>query len=237
MDDLEFRRAVLADPNSEDDSIRDSAADDPVKQAFLTDMRQFDKKLDDALKVDVPENLAERLILRQTLESHQQQKRRNRVHIAMAASIAFAVGLSLHTLYSPVVTEANIGTYSLAHVSHGIDHLINARENNTLEQVNVKMARFGGQFTQAPAKAVFANYCNFDGITSLHLIFEDTQGRVSVFVTPSDANFDFVSEFSDDRFIGRGIDFEKAQVTVVGDKGKPIDAFTENLKSSLNWQI
>jgi hypothetical protein len=236
MDDLEFRRAVFADPNSTDEDLKRSAASDPVKQAFLDQMIEFDHSLADALKVEVPENLAERLILRQTLESHQQVRRRGRVHLALAASVAFAIGLSIQVLYSPFASP-DIGVYSLAHVNHGIKHLYNANETNTMDQVNVKLARFGGKFDQSMGNVVFSNYCNFDGVTSLHLIYQGDDGRVSVFITPKDANFDFVEEFSDDKFIGKGLNFDRAQVTVVGDKNKSIDKFTQELEQSLNWAI
>ena len=237
MDELEFRRTVVADPHSDDEKVRDCAAADPAKQKFVDDMRQFDDQISAALKVDVPENLAERLILRQTLESHTSQKRRNRVNLAIAASVAFAAGLGWQVLMSPdPALNNNIGTYSLAHVNHGLDYLTNANEDNTLDQVNVKLARFGGEMVNAPGKAVFANYCDFNGVTSLHLIYEGQDGRYSVFVTPAKANFEFVETFGDQNYIGRGLDFNKAQITVVGDKGKQLDGFTDKLKSSLRFK-
>jgi hypothetical protein len=239
MDDLEFRRAVFAEPFSKDDRLQQAAAADPTRQSFLNDMRQFDDSLSAALKVDVPENLVERLILRQALESHQQVRRRGRVHLALAASVAFAIGLSSHMLYN--TNSDNIGTYSLAHLQHGIKHLHSAQEANTLTQVNAKLARFGGKFNpsvgQSLGNAVFSNYCDFNGITSLHLIYDSPQGRVSVFVTPSDANFDFVKDFGNEQFVGRGLTFDKAQVTVVGNKGQSIEGFAQKVEESLSWEI
>jgi hypothetical protein len=236
MDDLEFRRAVYAEPFSEDEQLQQAATDDPSKQAFVKEMRQFDDKLSAALQVEIPENMAERLLLRQTLESHSQNKRRGRVHLALAASVAFAIGISVQLFYSPF-TNPNIGTYSLAHVEHGISHLYNANEQNSLAQVNAKLARFGGKFDRSMGEVVFANYCQFDGITSLHLILQSSEGRVSVFVTPADANFEFVDEFSNERFVGKGLAFDKAQITIVGDRNKPIDNFTKKLEESLSWEI
>lgn len=236
MDDLEFRRAVYADPHTEDEGVQQSAANDPAKQAFIEEMRNFDDKLSKALEVPVPENLSQRLILRQTLESHNAQRKRSRVHLALAASVAFAVGLSVQMLYGPLGQE-NIGSHSLAHVNHGLQHLYNAQENNSVDQVNVKLARFGGQFKSAMGKAVFANYCDFGGVTSLHLIYESTEGRVSVFITPADADFEFVEDFADDRFVGQAMAFQRAHITVVGDKGKSISPFTNKVKENIVWEI
>ncbi len=236
MDDLEFRRTVYADPHTEDAQVKQSAEQDKGKQAFIDDMRAFDGKLANALKVPVPENLCERLILRQSLESHKQDRRRTRWHIAMAASVAFAVGLTVHMLYQPFAGDS-IGTYSLAHVNHGIDHLYNANENNSVDQLNVKLARFGGHFNSAMGKAIFSNYCDFAGVTSLHLIFENELGRISVFVTPADADFKFVEDFSDEHFVGKALAYERAMVTIVGDKDKPLGDFTQRLKDNISWEI
>lgn len=236
MDDLEFRRTVYADPHTEDERVRNSAEEDPSKQAFLDEMKAFDSKLSDALKVPVPDNMAERLILRQTIESHNNQRKRTRVHLALAASLAFAVGLSMQTFYLSSSGD-NIGSYSLAHVNHGIQYLYNANENNSVDQVNIKLARFGGKFSSAMGGAVFSNYCDFGGITSLHLIFESDSGRVSVFVTPADTDIKFVEEFGDERFVGKAMAFDKAHVTIVGDKGKELSSFSKKVAENITWEI
>lgn len=236
MDDLEFRRSVYADPSSKDSDLQQAANDDPAKKAFLNEMRDFDDDLKAALQVKVPENMAQRLILRQTLESHQQVRRRGRVHLALAASVAFAIGISVQMFNSPAA-PASLGSHALAHVDHEIKYLHTASEQNTLAQVNAKLARFGGKFEQSIAPAVFANYCNFDGVTSLHLVYESQQGRVSVFVTPSDSNFVFAEDFSNQQFVGKGLNFKNAQITVVGEKGQSIDDFTKKVKNNITWQI
>lgn len=237
MDDLEFRRSVFAEPFSDDERMQAAAANDPLKQAFLNDVRQFDDKLKHALHVDVPEHLAERLILRQTIESHQQSRRRNKIHLALAASVAFAIGLSVQTLNTPFV-QLNLGQHSLAHLDHEIEYLHEAQEVTTLEQVNLKLARFGGQFEQSVGKTVFANYCDFGGVTSLHLIYEDAeQNRITVFITPKDGNFDFVKQFSDEQYVGKSLSYEGAEVTVVSEDPQVLKAYSKKIDESLNWEI
>lgn len=236
MDDLEFRRTVYADPHTEDADVNQSASESPSKQAFLDEMKTFDDNLTKALKVPVPENMAERLILRQSLESHHAERKRTRVHIALAASVAFAIGISAQVFFLPGAS-GDIGSYSLAHVNHGIDHLYSAHEDNSVADVNLKLARFGGKFGQNMGKAVFSNYCNFNGVLSLHLIYDSAEGRVSVFVTPANAEFEFVEEFGDERFVGRAMAFQKAHITVVGDKDKPLAGFVKKVEDNIVWEI
>jgi hypothetical protein len=241
MDDLEFRRSVYADPSSKDEALKAAAKADPAKQAFLNEMRQFDDKLASALKVDVPDNLAQRLILRQALESHAQQRRRIPVYLAMAASIAFAIGLSFQMFNTSVDPVQDLGHYSLAHLADEIKYLNNATEQNTLAQVNGKLASFGGKLTGGQdgifGKAIFANYCDFGGITSLHLIYQSPQGRMSVFVTPSDSGIDFNQTFGDEQYSGVGLNFEKAHVSVVGNEKQAVAEFSSQLKNNISWEI
>lgn len=245
MDDLEFRRTVMAEPNSKDSRVQQAAKSDSSKQAFLDEMRQFDDTIGAALQVDVPENLSERLILRQALESHNQDRRRTYSYIAIAASIAFTFGLSFQFLSLPFGlpdnVNQNLGTHSLNHLAHETGYLDSANEINTLAQVNSKLARFGGQVKPQLAnhlgEPVFVNYCDFAGVTSLHLIYQTSAGRMSVFVAPSDSKIPFASDFSDDNFIGKGLAFSKAHISVLGKDKQAVQDFSQKIERSIEWSI
>jgi len=171
MDDLQFRRSIYADPNSQDQEFLDAIASDPAKQKFAQEIHQLDDKINQAMNVDVPDDLYNKLILRQTLASHQQQKRKKRIHLAMAASVAFAVGLTLNFMqFSSAYTT--LGDYALAHVYHEDNHWHNSDEANvSLSSLNQKMAAFDGSFLNAIGKLISADYCRFDSMKSLHLVF------------------------------------------------------------------
>lgn len=241
MDDLEFRRSVMAEPNAKNSAVQQAANADSSKQAFLDEMRQFDDNLHAALQVEVPENLSERLILRQTLESHNHNKRRTYAYIAIAASIAFTFGLSFQFLALPEGINENLGTHSLGHLAHETGYLDSANEINTLAQVNSKLARFGGQVKPQLAndlgEPVFVNYCDFAGVTSLHLIYQTPEGRMSVFVAPSDSNIPFVADFADENYIGKGLAFSKAHISVLGKNKQSVQDFSQKIERSIEWSI
>ena len=94
MDDLQFRRSILADPKNRDDAINAALKSDPAKQKFVQETESLDSKIAQAMNIPVPEDLVNKLILRQTLASHQQQKGKTRVRLAMAASVALVMGLT-----------------------------------------------------------------------------------------------------------------------------------------------
>ena len=178
--------------------------------------------------------------MRQAIESHNQSKKRTLSYVAIAASIAFVLGLSLQ-FFNHTTINQNLGTHSLAHMAHELDHLADANEHNTLAQVNSKLARYGGQIKPQLAavlgQPVFVNYCDFAGVISLHLIYQSPQGRMSVFVTPANSNIPFASEFADSHFVGRGLAFEQAHVSVLGEQIKAVEQFSQQIAQSIEWTI
>ena len=67
MDDLEFRRRAYAEPNSEDEDFLQKKNESADNARFVDELKLFDEKINDALHVDPPEGLAERIKLNQTL--------------------------------------------------------------------------------------------------------------------------------------------------------------------------
>ena len=112
MDELEFRRRIYADPETTDSDVVEAAKEDESKRSFWNEQKQFDKQLKQALKVDVPEDLASKLIWQQSADEFTRYKRRSRWYLAMAASVAFTVGIGLTMWYHQPLS---IGGQALAH--------------------------------------------------------------------------------------------------------------------------
>ena len=165
MDDLQFRRTIYADPHCTDEDVRQAAAEDPAKQEFWNELKQLESSIQQVSKVDVPEGLAERLILRQTMQRHNKQKQRTRVHLALAASVAFVFGVSF-TLWQQQ-SGIDLGKHALAHVYHEADGFALKVDGDVgLTQVNAKLAKMGAQISENIGRIYFANFCNFDGVRS-----------------------------------------------------------------------
>ena len=237
MDDLQFRRALYEDPKNLNEEIKAAMNADPKKQQFAKELGQFDDKIAQALKVDVPNDLAEKLILRQTLASHRQQKRKSRVHLALAASVAFAFGLTLNFLqFSSAYT--GVGEYALAHVYHeegDFDNNQSARV--TLASLNNKMETFDGNFVNMIGQLISADYCRFDGIKSLHLVFQGSESPVNVFIVPERDEVGFAQYFSDKKYNGVAEKIGKQNIIVVGDKNEPIEQWKTDISKNIRWSI
>jgi len=237
MDDLQFRRSIYADPNTDDEAILAAIKSDPAREKFAQELENLDEKIAKALNVDVPEDLSNKLILRQTLASHQQQKRKGRIQLALAASVAFAVGITFNTMQVSSA-YANIGDYALAHVYHENKYFSNDSETRvTLASLNEKMTSFNGSFSSDLGKLISAGFCRFDGMKSLHLTFQGASNPVTVFIIPHNDDLDFSQFFKDEKLQGQSMKYKNANVIVVGDKNESLQQWRENIEKNISWSI
>lgn len=235
MDDLLFRRNIYADPKTTDPDVISAKNSDPAKQKFAHELEQLDQKIFDALNVPVPEELSEKLILRQSLASHQQQKKSTRIKLAVAASVAFAIGLTVNQLQFSHA-YSSIGDYAIAHTNHEAKQFSNNTEANvTLTALNKKMASFNGQFSADLGELIMAEFCRFDGMKSLHLVLKGQNSPVNIYVVPANDHLAYMKEFTNGELNGVVNDFKASQIIVVGDTQEPLQQWQEKINQNIRW--
>lgn len=243
MDDLEFRRRIYADPKHQDSDITQAMLQDPSKRQFIDEMQQFEDEIEQALKVDVPEDLASKILFKQALAVQKetqitQLKRKNRAYIAVAASVAFAVGISWNVFnHSPVGAQPAFVDLMLEHVHHDMQLYENMDLNVGLKEVNAKLASFGGELVGKFGHIYSANFCQMGDIKALHLITDGTHGKVSVFIMPRVVEVDDIPPFSDEHYTGKGSRFNTADFVYVGNKGENVTQIKQQLEAKLKWRI
>ena len=237
MDDLEFRRTLYADPTSSDRRLQSAKNADQSRQKFAQEVVQLEHKINNALNVPVPDDLCEKLILRQSLASYQLSKKNSRIKLAIATSVAFIIGLTVnHLQFSHA--HSTIADYAIAHVKYEAHYFSNEAEANiTLATLNKKMSLFNGEFSQQLGELIMADYCRFDGIKSLHLIFRGQVNLVNVFIVPQTDHLQFSKAFSKEQFNGAATNYKHSQIIVVGDKNEPLSQWQENIDKSVRWSI
>ncbi|AGH43998.1 DUF3379 domain-containing protein [Paraglaciecola psychrophila] len=233
MDELEFRRTLYADPNCTDDVVLAAIADDPKKQAFYKELKQLDKKMQHASQVKVPDDLVHKLIMRQTMQSHKTNKARHRIQLAMAASVAFVVGVSFTMWQQNNLLD--LSKQAIAHVHYEGAYALDAQENISLQQVNAKLAQFGGEFSADIGRVYYANFCDFENVRSLHMVLEGENGKVSVFVVPHDDSYLAEGSSRDTRYISQAIDLKRASIIVVGEEGANITKMKQQLNQNIRF--
>jgi len=237
MDDLHFRRSIYSDPNCQDAELLAAIEESPKRQKQALEMIAFDEKIKQAMQIPVPDDLCNKLILRQTFASHQQHQRKKRFHLAIAASVAICCGLLVNYMNFSYA-YGNLADYSLAHAHHEEGHFANDSNSTiSLTSLNSKMATFEGSFKSTLGKLIFADYCRFGGMKSLHLVYQGKTSPVNIFVVPKDDQVSFVDKFNDQKFFGETIGFKEANVIIVADKNESLNQWQNDVSKSINWNI
>lgn len=235
MDDLHFRRSIYADPNNQDDDMLAALESDPAKKQLAQDLYQFDEKLLQALKVPVPDDLVNKLLLRQSFASHQQEKRKSRIHLALAASVAITAGLIVN-YFQFSSGYSDLGDYALAHVYHEQNYFSNSDSKRVdLTTLNKKMTAFSGSFTDSMGELIAADYCRFDGIKSLHLVFQGLTDIVTVFVVPKQEHLASIAKFSDGKLQGESLNFKNTNILVIADKNESLSKWQGLISKNITW--
>lgn len=249
MDELEFRRRTIAQPNELDKELQEFANSSADRQQFLNESKAFDKQLDDALDITIPDNLAERIILNTSLKEKArtdelEQKdnvvsarswfKFDRMHLALAASFVIAVSAFMFSEEQSIKQTA--GEHALAHVYHEI-YALNKTQPISIQAVNEKLALLGGQISDLPGKVTYVTFCDFQGERGLHLVFESDFGPMTVFIVPSDNQiFEIGSDdFNDSRYAGHINRGKQADTVLIASLGSPVDMYNERISGAIRW--
>ncbi|GAA5138925.1 DUF3379 family protein [Thalassotalea piscium] len=235
MDDLRFRRSLFADPTNDDDEQLTALSADPAKKKLAQEVNALDEKIFSALNVPVPDGLAQKLLLKQTLASHQHKKRKTRIQFALAASVMLTLGVTFSLMQFSHAYKS-ISDYALAHVAHEEKFFNNndiARVN--LVNLNQKMASFNATFTDDLGELIAANFCKFDGIKSLHLVFKGKTSPITIFVVPNNEYLNLNNHFESETMQGLVSTYKNNNVIIVGNKSEPLKNWQAKINQKIRW--
>lgn len=228
MNNTEFQQILLADPFSRNPALLAAMAHDADLQQFANELQQQQRDLDDALQVPVPPMLAERL-----LHIPQQHKSRRNwfTPLALAASIALVSVVGVKLYQSGYATD--LGNHALAHVHHEHNTLLTQASVQPLAEVNLKLADFNARLDNWQDEIIFARYCTFQGIKSLHLAIKTPGGYATIFVVPKDAGLKFVNSFADEHYQGMTLAMATANVIIVSNNSSDLQQLPQKLADKL----
>lgn len=237
MDDILFRHTAVATPNDKGSDFLQRQAESEKDNALVNEAKRFDSDLQSLLKVEIPENLAEKILFEQRFSADNKRRRNNPWYIAIAASIAFVLGISLPLLTSLNSSPLDIGTVAMAHVQEEYYFTAKIDEQASRAAVNAKLASYGGRVKGELGDVFFVNYCSFAGTSALHLIMQGEKGRVTVFVVPGDAELIATAAFNNQHLKGITEKMGKTHVVIVGEKDEPLEKTNVKLQKNIQWNI
>lgn len=234
MTELTLKQALIADPRAQSAELASAVAADPELQQLQRQLLLDQARLKQAFEFTVPASLEINLLRQQMLQSQQIQKRRFSAAIALAASVAFVAGLTLNW-FNYGFPEMTLGQHALAHVYHEQPYMAQMQTPQPLSQVNAKLASFGAELTDWQYNIVYANFCDFRGTRSLHLVMQTEHGLATVFFIPDENSLKFEHHFSDELYRGRGLALKNADLVVVSENDDDLQQLPAKLKQQIKF--
>ena len=235
MDDLSFRHRATATPNDKSEEFLKRMMDSEQDKALVNKAKDFDAQLQCLLKVNVPEDLNDKIFLKQSFAIENERKRVGRWHVAIAASIAFIIGISLPLLNNIAPSSLNIGEVAMQHVQAEYYFTAQTNEHADLKMVNAKLARYGAQAHDPLGEVSYINYCDFEGTPALHMVMQGKKGQVTVFIVPNDANFILTDKFNNQHLKGITAKMGETNVVIVGDRDESLGTVLTTMKKNIVW--
>ncbi|GLS89058.1 hypothetical protein GCM10007916_01250 [Psychromonas marina] len=237
MDDILFRHTATATPNDKSDDFLQRLADSDKDKAMVKEAKQFDANLKAILKVDVPEGLADKILLEQSFAIEKERIMSGRWHIAIAASIAFIVGITLPLLNNFSHSPSDIGEVAMQHVQAEYYFTAQSNERADLKMVNAKLARYGAKAHGGLGEVTYVNYCSLDGTPALHMVVQGEKGQITVFIVPGDADFIETKHFNNQHLKGITEKMGNANVVIVGERDESLKAIRSAMENNIHWDI
>lgn len=177
MNCIDFRRGVLIAPLQLDGAAREHALACAACNEFLQRQRELDSGLYEAMRVPVPDGLADRILVAQGLRGRQR-----RWLWGLAATLVLAAGLA-YTV--PRVNGEALAREAIAHV---------AEEPQSFRIVTAQAAHFlddtlavqGARLGVALGEVTYAQLCPMKDQKARHLVVRTPEGPVTLLLMPDD---------------------------------------------------
>ncbi|GHA12495.1 DUF3379 domain-containing protein [Oceanisphaera arctica] len=242
MDDLEFRRRAYADPNDKSSDFISASTTNAGNRQFMGEIKDFNHKLARALHEPVPDTLPDKLMLSHLLRQPDKREGFGWRHLAMAASVTFALGFSTRFMHFSAEAEPlppSIGQVAMSHVQWEMPFTQYVDEAVSLSTINAKLEPYGTRINDMAdvGKVYYANHCMFAGGPAAHLVIQGEHDRVHVFIVPADRALQLVNSFSDDHYHGEVIPMTLNRLVVVSELEEDVGKMASKIKASLERAI
>lgn len=230
IDCLEFRRRVGATPENRDPDVLEHKLECRACAEFAAEQSVLDRRLADALRIPVPEDLKARVIWRQA----GRQRSVRRYWLPIAASLVLATGLGFVLMDS--AEHETLPAAVIAHIKHEPDLLLPT--SGLAEPVRVSAVLAGGQarLAQPMANIAHAGLCPFRGKNVPHLVLTIEGEPVSVLLL-SDEQTEGSTEINEEGYHGVIVGSGKGSIAIVAPRPELLQPAREQLEQSVRWGI
>ena len=233
MDDLEFRRQAYADPNNTDQDFLDKKNESIENEKFVEELKNLDRKITQAIQIEAPEGLAERIKLNQQLGEHAYRKKQMRRWFSIAASVLIVFGL-----VASFISTTKTNDLSQRVLSHVYDELYHLEENHhySIARANLMLASYGGEFQQNIGSLRYVGKCEIAKQQGVHMILDGKVGPVTVMMMP-ETKIDKALSINDHRFQGSIEPTSRGSYAIIAEKGEELEQVKQTVNKNLKWRF
>lgn len=235
MDCLTFRRQLLEDPSRKERALLAHEAGCSACAGFAAKVRADEAKLAEALNIEPPAELVERIQLAVSFGEAPERKP-TRPWLAIAASAVLAVTAATlgWVQYQHRYEDLSLERSVLHHVADEISHLYEPGPAEP-DQLRRVFARFGARVSEdAMGQVSFAGICMMRRNNGVHLVMRGQQGPVTVFFMPGEHTTDML-KLDTERFAGMIEPTTWGSIAVVGEQGEELAPVLARVRQAVAW--
>lgn len=226
MNCLGFRRALSVRPASQDSEILSHRLACADCDSFARRQAVFERTLAEAIKVEVPEGLASRILLAHGVRLRGGGRVRRR--LAFAASVALGLAAAWVATRPGPLDRAVI-----AHIDEEWSHLTD-RGQVALAQVNRVLAPLGMMVDVDIGPVHYAGSCRIRRGLGAHLVLQGEKGPVTVLLLP-DEQVKGRLPVRDGRFRGIIVPAGRGSMAIVGQPDEPLEEIERRLRLAVRF--
>lgn len=180
MNCLEFRHLILTDPYDKPSDAEAHLETCVQCTRFRQEILDLDSDIEKALNVEVPEGLASRILLNQSLT---EKPKRPWVQYAMAASVFAAVLFGVSFLTNQTSAPEHNVDNLLAHAAHQ-PHEFYGSEHQPIAPKDIEKLMKKLHLTASIDNVVYAAVCPVGSESAAHLVIKDGDDQYTVMLLP-----------------------------------------------------
>lgn len=198
----------------------------------------FEHKLREALTVEAPPGLIERIKQRREIGEQVRARQARPLRYALGASLTAAIGLSSllgYQFLAPAFNDVSLRGVVIRHIDAASEHLY-AHEKVSVARLRSVFARFGVRLGGGLGRVNFAAIWSMRPYRGVDVVLDGKRGPVTVLYLDGE----YVGErarIRDARFDGTLFPVPSGSIAVVGEPGEPLEPIVRMLRQRLRFGV
>jgi len=246
---LEFRRICLSEPGNREEGFLQHRDECEDCAKYADGVGAMDSKLEDAMRIPVPDDLVTRIKLRQLIQDEQVTKRIRPMQLALAASVLLTVtlgalfGYQIHTT-NQYVSQLTVSAVDHTRMERQGNHFVAEHDDpfRQAQRFTQVLASFGGKVMgdelEALGEILHVQVCALESIHGpvAHAVIQGERGQVSIYYVTGRKLKDREG-FEQGQFEGMLIPVGQGNMAIIGEPGERLVTIADKLEQAIAWHI